>query len=74
MTVQEARYKYGVRAVEASVGDTITKIVRRLYDSDDKKYIIILKTLNLRFDWSSIKPGDRIYYLSKQVAEKIQEV
>lgn len=74
MTVQEARYKYGVLQTTASVGDTLTSIVRRIYSSDDDIYIKVLKSLNNRLDWQCVEPGAVILYFSLSVIKQIEEV
>ena len=74
MTIKEAEYKIGVLTTTASVDDSISRLVRRIYNSDDDIYYKVLKTLNQRFDWFNIKPGAEIKYLPLNAISKISEV
>lgn len=74
MTVLEAKYNYGTRVYTTSIGDSLTSIVRKLYNSDNKIGYLVIKTLNCRLDWCSVEPGIPIYYLDMSVLSQISEV
>jgi len=74
MTVLEAKATYGTKSTMTNRGDTLSSVVRRLYGTDDSKGYLVLKTLNLRFDWACLEPGQELQYLSKEILQKVSEV
>lgn len=70
MTVEEAYQTYGSKKVTVSEGDNIAYLVRRIYASDSDNYLNILKVLNPRVNWTSIKAGTEIEYLDPDVVKE----
>lgn len=74
MTVQEAAYKFGIKEYITSEGDTLHSIVTYLYKDFSDVYYMVLKKLNLRFDWYSLPAGVPIRYLSKVACKSVYEL
>ncbi len=72
MSIDEALDNYSLLSEPVSVGDNLNRICWRLYRSLDSKYIQILVSINVRFDWEYIKPGDNIQYFNKEVCDSIE--
>lgn len=71
MTVDELASQNGISEYLASYGDDLDSVCNYLYGSCDESHIMILTTLNNRYDWTHINPGDTIYYL-EDVSELTQ--
>lgn len=71
MTVEEAYAIYGAKSYTTSSGDTLTSVIRYLYNSDDTLYYFILTTLNQRVDWDNLEPNVTIFYLQSSVTGEI---
>lgn len=71
MTIEQAAYKYGKEEYRVNEGDSIQTLARRLYQQESSLVYKVLKTLNGRFDWFSLKPGSIIYYLKPDVLAKL---
>lgn len=74
MTVLEAKYEFGTRQLVTSKGDSLSLLVRKIYNSDDSKFFAILKTLNQRFDWFNVASGSVIEYLTPEVSKRVDEI
>lgn len=74
MTVLEASYEFGCKVYLTSEGDTLHSIVALLYEDFSDVYYMVLKKLNLRFDWFSLPAGVEIKYLSKTACSNVFEV
>lgn len=66
-TVEEFSQRFGCKNYYSTDGDTLPYIVRKIYNSDSDNYINILKVLNPRVNWSSLKVGVTIKYLDPSV-------
>lgn len=73
MTVFEAAYKYGTKIYVTSEGDSLHSIVSLLYKDYSDVYYLVLKKLNLRFDWYSIPAGTEIRYLTPFACSQVYE-
>lgn len=74
MTIREAQALYGVKEYTTSIGESLQSIVRKLYNSDEDVYFMILRTINNRNDWLCLPPDTKIYYLSDYAASMINEI
>ena len=74
MTVEEAASTYGLKEYRTSAGDSLTSIVRRIYNSDDRVYYQIILGLNKRYDWYSVLPNQIVKYLEMSAANKVEEL
>ena len=64
----------GAKQYVTSNGDTLTSLVRKIYQSYDDVYFEVLKKLNLRLDWENIPAGYVIKYLPKHLTSQIDEI
>lgn len=67
-TIQE---KLIYKQYKTTVGDNIVRVSRKLYTSDDEKYKKALRTINKRVDWSNLRIGEILLYVSKDIADSI---
>jgi len=74
MTVKEAAAIYPVHEYTTSIGDTLTRIVRLLYDSDSDKAYATIKELNHRYDWTHLEGGETIKYFPNEVLDTVDVV
>ena len=74
MTIREAQALYGVKEYTTSIGESLQSIVRKLYNSDEDVYFMILRTINNRNDWLCLPSDTKIYYLSDYAASMINEI
>lgn len=74
MTIKEAEFKFGTLKTTVSVNETLSLLVRRLYQKDDPIYYKVLTTLNIRYDWHNLAPGSEIFYLDNGAINQISEI
>ncbi len=70
MTVEEAYQSYGSKVFIASAEMNLVTIVRIIYESDDDRYLNVLKVLNPRVNWTSLPAGAEIQYLDPSVIKE----
>lgn len=70
MTVEEAYQSYGSKVFVASAEMNLVTIVRIIYESDDDRYLNVLKVLNPRVNWTSLPAGAEIQYLDPSVIKE----
>lgn len=82
MTIVEAKQRFGVKSYITNQGDTLTKIVDRLYNDRSFQYFYIITELNPHIDWSPVSNyqstlmpyGVEIFYLAKEACSQVYEV
>lgn len=70
MTVEEAYQSYGSKVFVASAEMNLVTVVRIIYESDDDRYLNVLKVLNPRVNWTSLPAGTEIQYLDPSVIKE----
>lgn len=74
MTANELLQTYPVYTYTPSAGDTIFSVASILYSSYEDPYLSFLKTVNRRYDWSSLQAGASIRYIAKEYIKYFNEI